>query len=35
MVKIKRINKVYGGPIMFVFHFRYLKLKLKPSDIFD
>jgi len=32
-VKIKRINKVFGGPILFVFHFRHLKLTMK--DLFD
>jgi len=34
-IKIKRINTVYSGPILFVFHFRHLKLKLTANDLFD
>jgi len=35
MVKIKIINKVYGGPTLFVFYFRHLKLKLTVRDQID
>jgi len=32
---IKRINKVYGGPTLFVFHYRHLRLKLTAEDLFE
>ena len=35
MVKIRRINNVYGAPTLFVSHLRYLELKLTDNDLFD
>lgn len=35
MIEIKWINKVYGGPTLFVFHFKYLELKLTIMDQID
>jgi len=30
--KIKLINKVYGGPLLKLIHYRHLRLKLTISD---
>lgn len=32
MVKIRKINKVYGGLLLMLFHLRYLRLKTNGED---
>jgi len=35
MVKIKKIDKVYGGPPLKLVYHRHLGLNLTPRDLFD
>jgi hypothetical protein len=35
MVKIKKINEVYGGPSIILVHLRHLELKIDGKDHYD